>query len=98
MRACAPILSLRYPEPALLLKEIEENDLAHELFGKVHATDTFRLEFFSDGPVFGGELLELSFDITKQRSVLLEELPCDGFDTEGVFELCERREFFGVLK
>ncbi len=42
-RAAAPVLSLGDAEPAFLLEEVEEHDLAHEFLGEVHGVDALGL-------------------------------------------------------
>src|SRR5262249_8644874 len=98
MRACTPILSFRYTEPAFFLKKIKEHDLAHKLFSKVYGADMIGLKFLSDGRVFGSEPLECRLNVAKQCSVLFEEFLGDGLDAEGVFELCKGREIVRILK
>ena len=98
MRASAPVLSFGHAEPALLLQEVEEHNLAHELLGEVHGADVLLLELVADGLVFGREFLQRRFNLAEQLGVLVEELLGDGFDAEGVFELRQRRVVLGVLK
>jgi hypothetical protein len=57
MRASAPILPFGHTEPALLLQEVEEHNLAHKLFGEVHGADVLFFELVSDAFVLGHELL-----------------------------------------
>src|SRR5262249_41307391 len=97
VRTCTPLLSLRYTKPALLLKKVEEDDLAQELLGEFHDTDVLGLEFLADDRRFGGQLLERGLNVAEQAGVLSEELFCNGFDIEGVFELCEGGEILSVL-
>ena len=86
MRAVAPVLSLRDAEPAFLLEEVEEHDLAHELLGEVHGVDVLGLELVADGLVFGDQFLERRFDVAEQLGVFVEEFLGDGLDAEGVFD------------
>jgi hypothetical protein len=45
----------------------------------------FCFEFFPDGWIFCGKLLQRSINVDEQRGVLFEELLRDGFDAERVF-------------
>ena len=96
MRASAPVLSFRHAEPAFLLQEVEEHDLAHELLGEVHGADVLGLEFVADGRVFGGELLERRRNVAEQLGVLVEEFLGDGLDAEGFFESAPAWDQFSV--
>ncbi len=98
MGASAPILTFGHTEPTLLLQEVKEHDLAHELLGEVHGADVLLLEFVSDGFVFGREFFQRLVNLSEQLGVFVEELPSDGLDAEGVFDLRERRIVLRVLQ
>ena len=72
MRASAPVLPLGHAEPAFLLEEVEEHDLAHELLGEVHGVDALGLELIADGLVLGGQFFERRFNVAEQLGVLLK--------------------------
>jgi len=47
-RARAPFSIALYAKPALLLQEIEKDDLAEQLFGKVYRVNAFGIEIGFD--------------------------------------------------
>ena len=87
VRAGAPVLSLRHAEPAFLLEEVEEDDLAHELLGKVHGVDVLGLELVADGLVLLDEFFQRLVNVPEQLGILLEEFLGDGLDAEGFFDV-----------
>src|SRR6266566_1500393 len=98
MRTTAPVLTLGNAEPAFLLDEVEEHDLAHELFREIGGPNFLPRKFISNRAVFRREFFERFLNFAEQLRVFLEELFSDSFDAEGFFELCERRIFVGILK
>src|SRR3989442_14529924 len=58
VRPSAPILSFGHAEPALLLEEVEENNLAHQLLGELHGADFLLFELVADSFVFGREFFQ----------------------------------------
>src|SRR5205823_2972170 len=98
VRSSSPILALLDPKPSFLLDEIQENNLPHELLGKVSSSNVPFVELFRDCRIFPGKLVQGFLNFCEQVRILPKEFLRNGLDAEGLFDLRERRDLVGILK
>lgn len=86
----APGLARRHAQPALLLQEVEEDDLAQQLLGEGAAVDAPGFELGANPAVAGRNGVQLVPHLHEELLVAAEELPSDGLDVEGVLQVGQR--------
>jgi len=75
---------------SLLLQEVKKHYLPHKFFGKVCGAYLLGGKFRANGFVFFCQRIEFVMEIEKECLVLFKKFLCDGLDTKGILNLCER--------
>src|SRR5258705_2174900 len=85
--ARTPVRPLFYSKPALLLEEIQEDDLAKKLLCEVGCFDSLFLKVISNDFLVLENGVERITDLLEKLLVLLEKLLSDLFDVKGTFNI-----------
>ena len=85
-------------EPAFLLEEVEEDDLAHEFLGEVHGADALGLEFLADGLVLGDQFFQRFVDLAEQLGVLVKNSLVTASTLNASSMSRQRGSVLGILK